>query len=346
MPEMDGIEMLKEIREIDRDIPFMFTTAYSDVQYTMTAIKYGVSHYAVKPINTKELLLHIQEICEIKYQQRLVEHARIELERYVDVVNQVAIISKTDPKGKITFVNDIFCEVSKYSREELIGANQNIVRHQDMPSLAFQSMWEEIKKGHSWKGKIKNKAKDGEAYFVNATVFPVYDNYNEKIIEYVGIRFLTTEEEVEKREFKKKVMQLYQESQRRDFTSRAKIDELQLELKKYEHFDNIANNLDKEKVKNDTLKSQVQHYEDVMKEQKEYYESLMGKIQKRLQESFSQRENVELENKKLAEKYQMTLAQLEENTQSLEKVNKREQEQAKTIRDLRDVIKHYEDELR
>ena len=174
----------------------------------------------------------------------------------------------------------------------------------------------------------------------------MYDNYNEKIIEYVGIRFLTTEEEVEKREFKKKVMQLYQESQRRDFTSRAKIDELQLELKKYEHFDNIANNLDKEKVKNDTLKSQVQHYEDVMKEQKEYYESLMGKIQKRLQESFSQRENVELENKKLAEKYQMTLAQLEENTQSLEKVNKREQEQAKTIRDLRDVIKHYEDELR
>ena len=342
MPEMDGIEFLKEIRKLDNEIPFIFTTAYSDIQYTMTAIKHGVSHYAVKPINTKELLLHIQDVCEVKYQQRLVENARIELERYVDIVNQVAIISKTDPNGIITFVNDFFCEISKYPEDELIGQNQNIIRHHDMPSLAFQNLWEEIQKGNSWKGKIKNKAKDGEAYFVNSTIFPVYDDYNEKIVEYVGVQFLTTEEEVEKREFKKKVVQLYQESKRRDFNSRTKIDELQSKLKKYEHFDVIENNLDDEREKTDKLKSQIQHYEKVLKDQKEHYDEIMAKVHKRMRESFEKQELLEAKSKKISEKYEKMKEQFDDVNEKLRSVNAREIDQTKTIRNLRDVIKFNE----
>ncbi|MEA3352595.1 MAG: response regulator, partial [Campylobacterota bacterium] len=66
MDEMNGIEMLKHIREIDRNIPFIFTTAYSNKEYIDEASKYGVSHYAIKPINLKELLAHIYDICNTK----------------------------------------------------------------------------------------------------------------------------------------------------------------------------------------------------------------------------------------------------------------------------------------
>ena len=68
------------------------------------------------------------------------------------------LISKTNPKGIITYVNNLFCEVSEYTKEELIGKPHNIVRHPDMPKSVFKELWETIKdKKQAWTGVIKNK---------------------------------------------------------------------------------------------------------------------------------------------------------------------------------------------
>ena len=345
MPKMDGLEMLKNIREVDSEIPFIFTTAYSDSKYTMEAIKLGVSHYIVKPLNAKELLMHVQEICKVKYQQKIVEHSRIELERYIDVVNQVAIISKTDPKGIITFVNDIFCEISKYSREELIGQNQNIVRHPDMPSIAFKGLWEDIRAGLSWKGKIKNKDKDGEAYYVNSNVFPIYDDFDEEIVEYVGIRFLTTEEETEKREFKKKVIQTYQESKRRDIVARTKIDQLEEQLVKYENFDIIVDTLERTKESNKKLNQQLKHYEDEIVVVREKSESTISDSFKRIEESIVRQREAEGDTQKVKKHFVALHKKYTEMEEECKKQIKIVEEQIKTISDLREVIEHREDEI-
>jgi aerotaxis receptor len=82
------------------------------------------------------------------------------------------IVSRTDLAGIITHANDAFVEMSGYSRDELIGAPHHILRHPDMPKLAFQGLWDDIAAGKKWHGYVKNLRKDGAYYWVYATAVP------------------------------------------------------------------------------------------------------------------------------------------------------------------------------
>lgn len=104
------------------------------------------------------------------------------------VMALTTILSETDLYGTITFANDKFCEVSKYDRDELVGKSQNIVRHPDMPKELFKLFWSTIQSGNVFKGIVKNRAKDGSHYWVDATIVPIKDNHGE-IIKYVGSRY-------------------------------------------------------------------------------------------------------------------------------------------------------------
>lgn len=83
------------------------------------------------------------------------------------------IVTKTDLKGRITYANDSFVRISGFSREELLGQNHNVVRHPDMPPEAFEDLWNTLKEGHPWRGIIKNRAKNGDHYWVEAFVTPI-----------------------------------------------------------------------------------------------------------------------------------------------------------------------------
>ena len=82
------------------------------------------------------------------------------------------LVSETDEKGNIIFANDDFCKVAGYHIDELIGQPHNIIRHKDMPKVAFKDLWETIAKGNIWTGYVKNATKSGGYYWVFATVFP------------------------------------------------------------------------------------------------------------------------------------------------------------------------------
>ena len=112
----------------------------------------------------------------------------IMLNQYMDITDKGAIISKTDLAGIITHVNDNFCNISGYSRAELIGKNHNIVRHPEVPKLTFKNMWKTIRdEKETWQGIIKNIAKNGDAYYISATVSPILDE-NNNILEYISFR--------------------------------------------------------------------------------------------------------------------------------------------------------------
>ncbi|WP_129138443.1 methyl-accepting chemotaxis protein [Modicisalibacter coralii] len=85
------------------------------------------------------------------------------------------LISRTDLKGRITYANPAFVEVSGFSREELIGAPHSIVRHPDMPEAAFANLWETLEAGEPWRGLVKNRCKNGDHYWVDASVTPIYE---------------------------------------------------------------------------------------------------------------------------------------------------------------------------
>ena len=107
------------------------------------------------------------------------------------------IVSKTDPKGYITYANDVFCEVSGYSQEELIGTNHNIVRHPDMPKIAFKLMWDRINQGKNFKAVVKNLAKDGRYYWVITDFEPLYDAAKGVIIEHTAYRMAAPRKAIE-----------------------------------------------------------------------------------------------------------------------------------------------------
>ncbi|MBU3844644.1 MAG: methyl-accepting chemotaxis protein [Candidatus Anaerobiospirillum pullicola] len=104
------------------------------------------------------------------------------------------IISVTDLQGNITDVNDTFVAMSGFSREELIGQPQNIVRHPDMPPQIFAAMWKALKAGESFMGIIKNRCKDGSYYWVNAFIMPIIQNG--QIVGYESVRTAATDEQI------------------------------------------------------------------------------------------------------------------------------------------------------
>ncbi|WP_051489023.1 PAS domain-containing protein [Aliarcobacter faecis] len=108
------------------------------------------------------------------------------LNEYKNAIDESSIVSKSNKSGKITFVNDKFCEISGYSKEELIGKNHNIVRHQSMPKDFFKNLWTTILNKEIFRGVIVNRKKDGNPYYVDTTIVPIVDK-NGEIIEFIAV---------------------------------------------------------------------------------------------------------------------------------------------------------------
>ncbi|MBV0931888.1 methyl-accepting chemotaxis protein [Marinobacterium weihaiense] len=108
------------------------------------------------------------------------------------------LISTTDTRGNITHCNDVFVDISGYTREELIGQPHNLVRHPDMPEAAFKVMWDHLKANRPWMGLVKNRCKNGDYYWVNAYVTPITENG--KTVGYESVRVCPKRSDVERAE--------------------------------------------------------------------------------------------------------------------------------------------------
>ncbi len=106
----------------------------------------------------------------------------------IHITDKDMIVSSTDKKGYITYVNDIFCQVAGYDRKDLIGQPHNIIRHEDMPKAVFELLWQRILKGEVISAFVKNKAKNGDFYWVKAYVKPIVENG--EIIQFISYRKL------------------------------------------------------------------------------------------------------------------------------------------------------------
>lgn len=133
-----------------------------------------------------------------------------ELRELQAALDEHSIVAITDPQGRITYVNDKFCSISKYHREELIGQNHRIINSGYHSKEFFTQMWKCISKGHVWKNDIKNKAKDGTYYWVNTTIVP-FKNEQGKIYQYVSIRTDITE----RKRLENQILDITEREQRR-----------------------------------------------------------------------------------------------------------------------------------
>tara|TARA_R110000868_G_scaffold342292_4_gene603111 strand:+ start:3895 stop:6180 length:2286 start_codon:yes stop_codon:yes gene_type:complete len=124
-----------------------------------------------------------------------------ELQVRSDIMDLTSIVSFADLKGDIVTVNDKFVEVSKYDRDELIGQPHNTTRHPDMAKETFKEVWGTIKRGNTFRGVIKNRAKDGTPYYVDAVIAPFIGERG-KPTKYLGVRYDITEQELERQNAK------------------------------------------------------------------------------------------------------------------------------------------------
>lgn len=109
--------------------------------------------------------------------------------------DHISLISTTDPTSHITYANQHFCDVAGYSASEMEGVPHNLVRHPDMPKAAFADMWRRLQQGKSWMGLVKNRAKSGQFYWVNAYVTPILDERGQ-VIEYQSVRTRPSEPDI------------------------------------------------------------------------------------------------------------------------------------------------------
>ncbi|WP_442593975.1 PAS domain S-box protein [Neobacillus sp. D3-1R] len=150
-------------------VPFLNTNGKP---YQYIAIRTDITNRKTTEVHLKETL---KEISDFKF-----------------ALDQSSIVAITDAKGIITYVNENFCKISKYSTKELIGQDHKILNSGNHPKSFFKELWKTIGNGHVWKGDIQNKAKDGTLYWVDTTIVPFINEYG-KPYQYLAIRNDITE---------------------------------------------------------------------------------------------------------------------------------------------------------
>ena len=193
MPEASGPELAAILREHEdyQHIPVLFLSAESDNTQQLQAMNQGGDGFLVKPVAPQQLITAVtsraRRTRNISTTLARLEDIIYERERERLAVDHHAIISIADRNGDIIYVNNKFCELSGFKREELLGRNHRIVKSDAHPESFYQALWRTISSGNIWQGEICNRAKDGSLYWVESTITPFMDTEG-KPYQYVSIR--------------------------------------------------------------------------------------------------------------------------------------------------------------
>ena len=344
MPIMNGLDMLEKIREIDSTIPVIFVTARNETNNILRAIDLNVTNYIIKPVQMDIMLSKIKEACEKKYIRKQLDEKKEELENYLEAVDHVALIFRMNDEGNITFGNSSFLEASSYTKDELENLNLTDLMHSDIQKDAIDKTWEFIRKGEVWSGNTKFITKEKEVFYLKNTIFKIKINSK---FEYITIGFSTTKESTEKREFQKKVVKSIQEFNKREYSYKKLITELNDNIKQLESYiPRLQQEVEDQKVKAMSKHRQLEHYEMQMHNVDEKYYGHMTVKSKEVDEYSRIILGLKQEKNTLIEKNKDAQYEIEATKKELALLTKIGEQKNKRIDDLKDVIRSLESKLK
>ena len=212
--QKDFSNTLKISKEIFNNLPFSMATSKDNIILNdiLNKLFSSISNENKDSINNNWISVNYEKMVDyekvliagmvflliifiISLKNRQINNINSQMKKYIKIVDENVLTSSTDLDGNITYASEAFCETSGYSKDELIGTNHRIIRHSDMKESTYKELWETITSGKTWKGEIKNKKKNGDYYWVKASISPVFDNKG-KIISYTAVREDITDKKI------------------------------------------------------------------------------------------------------------------------------------------------------
>jgi two-component system, cell cycle sensor histidine kinase and response regulator CckA len=193
MPDAGGPEIAAALRAGDAHLhlPILFLSAETDMTQQLLALNLGGDDFLIKPVQPEHLVAAVTARARRARQniavQRRLETTLYEREREHLALDHHAIVSIADGAGRITYVNDLFCEVSGYRRDELVGYSQRMLKSDVHPPGFIRSIWDAIRSGRVWQGEICSLSKDGAPQWAETTITPFLDGRGE-VYQYVAIQ--------------------------------------------------------------------------------------------------------------------------------------------------------------
>lgn len=340
--DMTGIELLSEIRKINRSIPVILTTTKIEVNSLLDAIEYSASDYLEKPINAKDLVYSVEKICQNNYFEKLREETQKELEDIRTVINEVALVSKTNLDGEIIFCNNYFCEITQYTKDELLSKKHELIKDDATNKLIYEGLYKSIKEGNIWDGKLKQLTKSKEEFYVYLTVIPVHKKNSNEICEFMWISFLATEDELEQKEFKKKVAKNIHTNRRINMEAREKIDAL---INKINFYRNLESNVKTEQQRGAKFKNQISFFKDELVEVEEKLKVTSDKASKKIKVVLADEKEVRTKKDEAVFSLEKLTDELNDKNKSIKTLTKELAEQVKIIEKLMNSIDSKENQL-
>lgn len=187
MPGMNGLEMASQIRLINPDCQIIVLTAYNDTEYLLECISIGISKFAQKPVDFLKLSQAIGQCNDLIQMEKLVQKQEESIHLLSQAMEQApAPVVITSLDGSIEYVNAMFCKVTGYEKDEVIGQNPRILRSEINPPEIYQDLWKTISAGKDWESELANRRKNGQIYWEWVKISPVFDSAG-NIIKYLKV---------------------------------------------------------------------------------------------------------------------------------------------------------------
>ena len=344
LPRKNTIEFLSEVKIKDSTIPILIVTTSTNQEYVFSCLKIGVTDYFVKPFEPIEFVEKIEKILDNLEKERELDFYNETIKDYMDTIGKVAVVSIFDLEYKLVYFNDFLIEVSKYDFEELVSFDFFSLLHPDLSKEFIKKITDDLENGQSYKGNLKYISKDNDTFYANTTIVPIKDN-NEKIEKYICVKFITTKEENERREFKKRILYDFQETKRVYKVSQDKINELTLQISKFENYEKKMYVLDKIQENNQRFAKEISLLESIIKELDEKQTVFTKEVNAKIKVISESALNLKKYEIKSEQKIVEIKKDIKVREQIIEKIEKELDEKSTKIEDLQDVLKHRKEQL-